>query len=250
MDGILVLGNRAGSHRLAVVLADLATTWEEDPTAFLDQLPRSGIGIVMWSEAGGASQVLRQLRGSLWSAHVVVVADLSPSSLRALLDLGVTPGRVVWTEELADESPLARLTARLSDDPLMGLVEEFGNDRVIAPVLGTALKLLCHGRPPPCSVVDLSRVASVPERTLRHHWRDALGDIPPKRLVDWVVLLRALEESERRGWGYTAAWLGLDERTLDRIAVRLLGRHARDRQLTLTVARTAFREWTRSGRAG
>lgn len=71
---------------------------------------------------------------------------------------------------------------------------------------------------------DLISLLSESETTARRVWYRTLGRVPPKLIVDWVLLLRALSlaQAGERVLGI-AIDLSVHERTLDRVTRRLVG---------------------------
>lgn len=230
--------------QVAFALGAAGVSWVSTPGDFLVRLPVCQLGIVVWTDLDPCHlPMLEELRNRRLLDRVLIIAPLDPRTARWLIGARIPPECVLWVEEVAGDL-LRRIADLVSLDPLSRFAEGLCLHRDLPPVLGTALRILCERRPPPTSVAALARAAAVPERTLRYHWRKALGAVHLKQLLDWIVLLRALEEGHRRGWPSTAGWLGLDERTLDRIALRLSGSHVRDKQLTLVAARSSFKAWT------
>jgi len=87
--------------------------------------------------------------------------------------------------------------------------------------------LACGVVPPVRTVKRLAELVGVPPRTLERQWRTAATGRVAWRLedvLDWLLLLEAaFRKEDARGWGAVAAELGVHERTLVRLGMRLAG---------------------------
>ena len=90
-------------------------------------------------------------------------------------------------------------------------------------LLGCALTSV----PPPRRVEHLARLLHSDPSTIRRHWRRGVnshGIQRVKDLLDWLVLLHALfAKRPGRSWRFVATSIGIHERTLSRLALRLTG---------------------------
>ena len=81
--------------------------------------------------------------------------------------------------------------------------------------------------PPPRTVQHLARLLHSDPSTIRRHWRRGVNSHGIRRvkdLLDWIVLLYVVSvKRPHSSWQFVAKRIGMHERTLRRIAVRLTG---------------------------
>ena len=156
---------------------------------------------------------------------VVLITEQGPDNLKALASVSVEA--VLFRHEIVTRLPSALgmsvgIALRLRR-MAAGCMK---NEAIPAPsrrLLACALTSV----PPPCTVQHLARLLNSDPSTIRRHWRcgvNAHGIQRVKDLLDWLVLVHAVSE-KRPGlsWRIVAGGMGLHERTLRRLAVRLTG---------------------------
>jgi hypothetical protein len=154
--------------------------------------------------------------------HLVVVSRLTPENARRLGPLQSDGIRVLWLEELSETIRLPVIGA--PPDPLYAFAERVASRPEVCPMVGRALRLICCSEVPPHSVRSLSARLGVAPTTFRYHWQVGLRHgLPPKELVQWATLVRAIELRGRAKWVSVAYRLGVHRRTLERLSHRLTG---------------------------
>jgi hypothetical protein len=174
---------------------------------------------------GSLAEVVRFLESRLGSIsdrarHLILVTPLTPEALRRLGPLA-RAASMVWWEELEDRLPEAlsdALQHRVLDDAWLALSSCSDNPLVLA-----ALKRVLLDDPPRTSVNALATALRVADSTLRYHWDGSFPNLAIRELVDWVVLLRAVEKRGQAGWIRVAHLYGVHLRTLQRRCQRLTG---------------------------
>ncbi len=131
------------------------------------------------------------------------------------------PG-LVWSDEVVHRLP-SMLSELIERDSVRGVLESFVAEIDPPPVLGLALQKLIESVPPITSVRALAECVGVSRGTLDRYWA-AIADrhLTLKELIDWVLITRAAEMSERSVTGI-AFGLRIHRRTLERMVERRLG---------------------------
>jgi hypothetical protein len=154
-------------------------------------------------------------------AQFVLVADLSPCAVRAVLGADHDHLRVVWWEEV--DGMLPEVLDDVSGDPLAALCASLLGRHDLSPVLQRVVREACLSPTPPPTVQELSERTEVRPRTLYDHWQTELPGCLPKDLLSWAVLLRALTAGGHRRWTDVASKLAVHPRTLERLSLRVVG---------------------------
>lgn len=234
-------------HDIEASVSPDSISWVPSIDAFVSSLPQSEAGLLVFPERRHfpLSPLLEAVSQCVAKDRVLIIAPLTADVARTLMAAGTPPEQVVWTEEVTDQ--LAdRLRAIGLSDPLVSLELVLSGPDGLPPILVTALRRLVEGCPPPTTIVGLAEAIGVKERTLRYHWRKGLADVTPKSVLDWVVLVRATQRAERAGWRRSASWLGVHERTLERIATRCMDSDVRHQRLLMSTVRAALERWWES----
>lgn len=159
----------------------------------------------------------------------ILVTDKDPENLRLIH--GLTLEEVIWAEEVDDALV-----------PAIGRARNAGYLQQVAAVieatpelpqrLRTALVHACRNGVPVNSVKDLATMVECDRSTLCRQWQRSRGEGVELRLedfLDWLALLRAVgRRPPGRKWSAVAEELGMQERTLSRMARRLLGSSLRE----------------------
>jgi len=187
---------------------------------FLRLIPTAELGLFAVSGARLTLGILRRLRPFLITDRIILLVPFSPHVVRTILDAGLPARPIVWLNEGArglDE----RIQEYLEVDVLSAFGDELIRVRSLAPILRSAIRMLCRERPPPKSFGSMARGLGVAESTFRYHWKKQLPDLHHKQIHDWAILIRAREHASRLGWRRAACWAGVHHRTLCRTAFRL-----------------------------
>lgn len=166
------------------------------------------------------------LRHAMREGTITTLLCVAPFEAHTARALAALPGPVelVW-----EHDALTELEARIREqvwpqvDRILDLLAHAAPGA--PPGLRTALQRLCACDGPGVSTVgELLRNLGGSEGAQRRAWRCWFGDISPKEIVDWVLLLKALRLNQlaRSSPIETALLLGVHERRLDRIARRLV----------------------------
>lgn len=168
---------------------------------------------------------LRNALARIPPSRIVIIAEFEPAVVAALWSLA--PLVVHWDFE--DTRPLVSQV----NDALAGstrcVLAALHRESTNHPFpVGTALRRVVDlDAPPVTSVAELTREIGVSEGTLRIAWRTEGIPLHPKTLIDWVLLLRALDglalDGRHRTVADVASGLGLTERSLRRVFTRLTG---------------------------
>lgn len=97
-----------------------------------------------------------------------------------------------------------------------------------APATRKVIQRLCDPHlPPVAQLSELLLGLPYSESAFRRWWTSDFGRFTPKLMIDWVLLLRGLDLAGMRLGSQrlaVAVKLGIHERTLDRVSLRLTGR--------------------------
>lgn len=164
--------------------------------------------------------------GRLAAAHptraIICILRLRAETARLAAQL---PCReIVWADEVPDLlMERVRQLSRLDpNSALMRFSEAVAS--LPPPCREALLRVSDPGMNPIRTASELVGLLGRSETTARRVWRDTLGGVPPKLIVDWILLLRALAlaQAGERVLG-VAIDLNVHERTLDRVTRRLVG---------------------------
>lgn len=229
------------TFRVLQALEGAQASCSDRPLAVVSTWERADVVILAVGAAGDlTSSLLHRL--SRAGLPIVLVAPLTLDLLRAGQGLDPYLAATVWVDELAQ-----RLTDVVCDVGNSLVAKEV--QRILlpqaseSPILRRAIRELCSGQPP-TSVTALAARIRVPYSSFYWHWSSSqLAAVPVKALIDWLALVRAFELRARRPstWTSVAQQVGVDRRTLERVAVRLC--HRTLGQLTLVMVRQGVAAW-------
>lgn len=161
-------------------------------------------------------------RTAAMGIFLVVVSRLTPDNARRLGPVQCDRIRILWLEELKETIRLPM--NGVPPDPLRVFAESVSSRRDVCPMIRQALQLICCSEVPPHSVQAVSARLGVAPTTFRYHWYVGLGHgLPPKELIQWATLVRAIELRSQEKWVSVAYRLGVHRRTLERLCHRLTG---------------------------
>jgi hypothetical protein len=179
------------------------------------------------------------------AAHpTILVTDKDPENLRLIR--GLILEDVIWAEEVKDALvPAIRRACNAGYLQQVAVVVD-GNAR-LPQRLRAALVHACRSRAPVGSVGDLAAAVRCDRSTLCRQWQRGRGAGVELRLedfLDWLIILRAVgRRTHGRKWSAVAEELGIQERTLGRIARRLLDSSLRELNVDgYTVVAARFEE--------
>jgi len=175
---------------------------------------------------------------------LVLVTVANRDNARRATDLHVD--ELVWLDEVRDE--LAKAVERAEQSDLLAAYARAVRERDrMQPQLERALVAALTAPDPIPSQKELLQHAHCHRSTLTGQWRAFAPDGPPlKRVLDWILLVRASSRVDRgASWGAVAAELSISRRTLSNLARRLMG--APPGRLDAASVREAF-ERSASGR--
>lgn len=159
---------------------------------------------------------------------VVLITHEEADNLRLLKNLIVE--EVVFTSSLEKELHLA--LGRASTKAYLYLIaEKLERAAHLTCKLRQALVFACRSEQPIRTVADLARHVQRDRSTLCSQWRRTVGRSTCRLedFLDWLLLLRAAgQKGAGWKWGAVAAQLGVSERTLRRLSVRLCNRTLRE----------------------
>jgi hypothetical protein len=162
----------------------------------------------------------------------ILVTDKDPENLRLIR--GLTLEDVIWAEEVGHA--LVPAIHRASNAGYLQQVAAVIDDTPHLPQrLRAALAHACRNRVPVRSVNGLAAAVECDRSTLCRQWQKGRSTRVELRLedfLDWLTVLRAVGlRPPGRKWSAVAEELGMPERTLSRIARRLLGSGLRELDL-------------------
>lgn len=214
-----------------------------DQAEFEVHLRLADAGVLLLPELSRQSAVWLGTLQSAAPGRLLLVTHLTPSTLRWLACAGSSVDVVWWEEFGSDVLPrLAQLRCRDALHPLRVLARDVaaGNN----PLVARAPRVLSDDVPAPHSVAGLAARVKTTPSTLRYHWNCCLGPTAgPKEMIEWTVLLRALEARPKGGWDRAAYQAGVHRRTLERISRRLLDRPLSELKSDPIAARVGFAVW-------
>lgn len=172
-------------------------------------------------DADGFYTWLRLICGLNPLNEIICITTFDPDHARALAP--VACGDVIWEHEL----PLlkTRLAELETPDPSLTLERFVVLSSSRSETCGRAIKRLCDFSQRPLRKVEkfLPYLGGRTEYERRAIWDRCFQDVSPKEVIDWVLLLRGLNLVAANGVGpiAVAVKLGIHERTLDRMSLRL-----------------------------
>ena len=186
------------------------------------------IAVLPWLSAEPFDR-LREFKASHPTRPVVLVTTKDADNARHLR--GVAVEEVVWMRDVQRE--LWGAVRRASfQRPLSELAREVDAATMLPVQLRYALSLACRSDLPVLSVSELATRVNCRRTTLWYHWKRAMPSDRKARLEDflgWLVLVRAIGLKDRGGpWTSVADGLGIQTRTLTRLARRLTGNTLRE----------------------
>jgi hypothetical protein len=126
---------------------------------------------------------------------------------------------IVWVDELGSLS--AKLAEHLAKKPLELVYEAVRHRPSLSSLMLKALVLICVSPTLFAHVKGLSANLRISPLKLRRRWRKEVSrKTSPKELMDWRVLLEWIELAPTTTLDEAAIILGVDPRTLERIARR------------------------------
>jgi len=165
-----------------------------------------------------------QFRRRFPAQPFVVVTDKDPDSARTLANAGIR--EIVWSADIHRDVSAA-LHSEGNSAFFDALARRIGEASQLPHLLRTVLVRAVLASPPMHSVAELSALAGRHSGTMTRAWKGEVHAGDMFRLEDfvrWMVLMRA---AQRRGfegaWHLAAIAVGVDPRTLNRIANRLAG---------------------------
>jgi hypothetical protein len=163
--------------------------------------------------------------GSTLSCAVVLVTARSADNARSLKD-GVFE-EVIWFEEIGPKLSHAARNA-ISQRELRSLSTRISSLPHIRPRLRRAMAAALSAPAPPLRVEELASLSGCDRTTLWDDWHRCRLPGTPKTFLQWALLLHARARKQPgAAWRRIAAELGVDERTISRVAQRLLGARGR-----------------------
>lgn len=162
---------------------------------------------------------LRHLR-RFNASPVVLITDGVLENARRLKD--VTVEEVLWTDEVPTRIEYAVRCAR-AGSLLTVITEALRANLQISPLLRRALIEAVTRDRPYRTVKALAEETGRSRTTLWHHWNQFAPELQLQRLLDWILLLRAIQQRQSRSWTVVAHDLGLSISSLNRIAKRTTG---------------------------
>lgn len=156
---------------------------------------------------------------------VILISERDSADVQPLASVSVEA--VLFQHQIAARLPAALRSSNGTVFGLRALGEEYKRNEAIPAPLRDVLICVLTAVAPPLTVQHLARLLNSNPSTIRRHWRRGVnshGIQRVKDLLDWVVLLKALS-AKRLGlsWRCVAKGIGMHERTLQRLAVRLTG---------------------------
>lgn len=169
--------------------------------------------------------VMRDIRRRHLFLPVVLVTDQDAADLQVLESVPVEA--VIFQHQVVARLPFAlRRSAGLAF-ALRALGEEYMRSEAIPVPLRRLLTCALTAVPTPRTVQHLAHLLNSDPATIRRHWRRGVNSHGVQRvkdLLDWLVLLHALSAKRPgRSWRFVATSIGIHERTLSRLALRLTG---------------------------
>lgn len=153
----------------------------------------------------------------------ILVTDKDPENLRLIR--GLTLEEVIWPEEVA-HALVPAIHRACNAGYLQQVAKVIDGTRQLPQRLRSALAHACRNDVPVGSVNDLAAAVECDRSTLSRQWQKGRGAGVQLRLEDflgWLMILRAVgRRSPGRKWSAIADELGMQERTLARVARRLL----------------------------
>ena len=153
----------------------------------------------------------------------VLITEHTRENSRRLRDIPLN--EVVWTSEMA--ALLKPAVTRASSSRLLYLLASGIPRNASLPILlREGLTIVFKSHRPIRSLKELVQLLGCARSTLRRQWLEAFGHQGSlKELLDWVIILRAVErKSPSRSWSSIAEELGVDRDTLSQISMRLMNR--------------------------
>lgn len=153
---------------------------------------------------------------------VILVTTRDADNARFLKD--IRAHEVIWIGEAraALRAAVERVRAGWALERLAHRIAEATH---LSPELRRALSFACHRDARITTVGELAAWIGCDRRTLWRHWRMAGLEASLSDIVDWLVLLRAIDRyAHAPSWRCVADDLHIDRQTLQRQARRLLGR--------------------------
>jgi hypothetical protein len=162
----------------------------------------------------------------------ILVTDKDPENLRRIR--GLTLEEVIWAEEV-EHALVPAIRRACNAGYLQQVAAVIEGTPHLPQRLRAALAHACRNRAPISSVNDLAAAVKCDRSTLCRQWqksRSTGGELRLEDFLDWMTLLRAVgRRSPGRKWSAVAEELGVQERTLGRMARRLLGSGLRELSL-------------------
>jgi len=164
---------------------------------------------------------LRRLCRRMVTVDIILIFPLNPQSVRSTEVLRGEGARIVWEQE---GWPKLREQLRMvSESDSVTCLSRVLSNQVDSALIRRGLLEISGGRPPKNVAVLAGRVKVTPE-VLTDHWRRVFPrSQSPKGLIGWVLLLRAVSAGQKANRQLVAMNLGIHPRTLERLAVRLVG---------------------------
>lgn len=183
---------------------------------------------------------------------IVVVTHQDANNVRLLAPLGIE--EIVWISET--EATLSGAINRVRDSCFfVQLADRIGHAENLDPLIRAALTAAILRPRPIVSVCELADIVASNPGTLRRRWKKSKHDGNDDRLEDiiaWLVLVRAVQRRRFEGaWHMVAEAVGVDARTLSRLARRLMHMSLREVESCgfSTVADQCHQEFRRAGLA-
>lgn len=198
-----------------------ALTWRD-----LHTNRRDATSIVLVIPQVDRSDVRPIAQLSEWSSTLALVLVTERNAERLRLLAGVRLDAIVWFEAVATELPIA--IARINREQFfLEISDLILRSENLSPLMRS---VLARAARQPYPVRSVQRLAALADRTpaaLWHHWHLEVRGETALRLedfLDWLILLRAIQHKlPGRDWSVTAEAVGVDPRTIRRIAHRLTG---------------------------
>ncbi|HST63040.1 MAG TPA: hypothetical protein VLK84_30305 [Longimicrobium sp.] len=161
------------------------------------------------------------------SAPAILITARNPENIRIASRMGMDA--VVFQDELGDVL-LTNLETPRSAFFLKRVASVIGSAAHLHRRIRDAVSHACVSADPVTTVTSLAATANCGRATLYRHWeRMGIGDLRLDDVLEWVLLLRVVA-IHRPGWTWRAVGqeVRVSDRTLSRIAKRLLGMRLRD----------------------
>ena len=222
---IAVLASPTTCADVRAVAGDLRCTLAGDQDELLRLAGDAHVVVLEAPDFIPALGVLGDIRGEHPFLPVILVTEQESADLQHIAEVSVEA--VLLPHQIAARLPAALQKSAGTAFGLRTLGEEcMKNDAIPVPLRHLLARVLTSLRPPR-RVQHLARLLNSDPSTIRRHWRRGVNSHGIRRLkdlLDWLLLLHAVSVKRPDvSWRFVARSIGTHERTLSRLAVRLMG---------------------------